>query len=1163
MLDLSGRVAWFLTGAVLLATNTETSAVSISKISRGRVLNLSRTAISVIGFFILYTASAFGQMNTGEIAGQVKDPSGAAIPGATVLATQTATQQKFSAATNEAGLFLLPQLPLGEYELTVTASGFKQAVQQRIALHVGDHVRQDFQLEIGEQSQSVTVEGTAGLLQVQSAEIKDVIQNRQVVDLPLKGRQFLELALLSEGVVNPPGGTRGDSLQQTGKLINVMGNRTGHNLFLVDGVTVTDEYFNNVVLNPSVDAVSEFNIAKTNYNAEFGGKSGGVINIITKSGTNNFHGSVYEFLRNNIFDARNLFTPASVSPPFRENQFGAALGGPIVKEKTFFFVNYDGQRTRNSLPQLFSVPTAAERAGDLTALASSSFSSFQDPVTKLIFSGTNLNSDPNFSINAATQALLNKLPLPTSGLTGRLNYLAIGQQSIDTNQYNARVDHQLSMKDSVFARASVFDANQFDPFGSSVLNEALLPGFGRTLRTHSVNLSVGETHTFTQNILNEFRFGWLSVSGGQGDPNAGNSFAAQNGLLGTTTNPADMGYPQVNLSGVFTTIGTAAGFNTRVDRNFEFYDNVLIHHGNHTIQFGGYFFHLSFNPSFPNNARGTYTFNGSFTALAPIPPSKTPPLGGSGNAFADFLFGNPSQAQVGIGEGAEKAHTNWAHFYIQDGWQITPNLKLDIGLRYEYNSNLVADANQTSNIDLTAPGGPAFVVAGNPANLTASQSALAAIAAAQNPAIAVVSAATVGWNDSLLRTRPLRFSPRLGLAWTIPHSGETVVRAGYGIYTNQAAYSVLQNLAENIPFFLNKTVSNTAATCGSAPCTINNILSFNPNGAIGANAVNHTFAVEYNEVWNLTLQRPVTRTTSVELEYVGSRTVHADSSTAENLPQIPAAPTTASVQSRRPYPNLNSFTTIRWDGWASYNSLTVKATRHFTRGLSFDGSYTWSHSIDDASDAGTTNAEYNLPQNIYANNLALEKADSSFDHRHRVTANVVYDLPFARKSSGWLHRTAGGWRASGNFTVQSGAPFTINLGTAAGMDVGNIGTVNGNNIERPNVTGDPNKGPKTTAQWFNKSAFTLPAGTVAAPYVFGNTPRNNVIGPGLTELDLSLQKEGTLRENLRMQFRFDVFNVLNHPNLNLPGRIFGNSNFDVIQSAQDPRELQFAVKLMF
>jgi hypothetical protein len=1105
--------------------------------------------VILIAVLILGETAASGQMNTAEIAGRVKDPSGASMAGAVVVATQTATQQKYNAVTNDAGQFLLPQLPLGEYTLTVTATGFKQAVQDHVVLHVGDHVRQDFELQLGEQSDTVTVEATTGLVQVQSAEIKDVIQNEQVVDLPLKGREFLELALLSEGVVNPPGGTRGDSLQQTGKLINIMGNRTGHNLFLVDGVNVTDEYFNNVVLNPSVDDVSEFNIAKTNYNAEFGGKSGGVINVITKSGTNTFHGSVYEFLRNNIFDAQNLFAPAGVSPPFRENQFGAAAGGPIVKNKTFFFVNYDGQRIRNSLPQVFSVPTAVERSGDLSGLVpvptptpNPAAKQLVDPITGTAILNNDLRNDPNFNVNnPATRvalALLAKLPSPTSSGNSK-NLLAVGQQSIDTNQYNARVDHQLSGKDSVFARASVFDANEFDPFGSSVLNEALLPGFGRTLRTHTVNLSVGETHTFTPNLLNEFRFGWLGVSGGQGDPNGGNTFAAQNGLLGTTANPADIGYPQVNLSGVFSAIGTAAGFNTRVDRNFEFYDNVLIHKGKHTVQFGGYFFHLDFNPSFPNNARGTYTFNGSY----------------SGNAFADFLFGNPSQAQVGIGEGAENAHTNWAHFYLQDGWQITQNLKLDFGLRYEYNGNLVAASNQTSNIDLTAPGGPAFVVAGNPANLNAAQSALLAIAAAQNPTIPVVSTSSAGWNDSLLRTRPLRFSPRLGLAWTIPHSRDTVIRAGYGIYTNQAAYSVLQNLAENIPFFLNKTVNNNtpaSAPCGTTPCTINNILSLNPNGAIGANAVNHDFAVEYNEVWNLAVQKPVTKTTSVELEYVGSRTVHADSSTAVNIPQ----PAAGGIQARRPYPNLNSFASIRWDGWAFYNSLTVKATRHFARGLSFDGSYTWSHSIDDASDAGTTNAEFNLPQNIYLNNLAVEKADSSFDHRHRVTANLVYDLPFASKSNGWLHRAAGGWRASGNFTIQSGAPFTVNLSSA--NDAANIGLVNGNNIERPNLVGNPNDGPKTAAKWFNTSAFAAPAFLT-----FGNTPRNNVIGPGLEDLDLSLQKEGALYESLKLQFRLDVFDTLNHPNLNLPNRIFNTSTFGSISSAQDPRELQFAVKLLF
>jgi hypothetical protein len=1077
--------------------------------------------------------AAFSQMNTAEIAGQVKDPTGAVIAGAAVDATHIATQQKFTATTNESGLFLLPQLPLGEYTLTVSAPGFKQAVQDHVALHVGDHIRQDFDLALGEQSETVTVEGGSSILQVQSAEIKDVIQNQQVVDLPLKGREFLELTLLGEGVVSPPGGTRGDALQQTGKLINVMGNRTGHNLFLVDGVNVTDEYFNNVVLSPSTDAISEFNMLKTNYNAEFGGKSGAVVNVITKSGSNGFHGSLYEFLRNDIFDARNFFASPGVATPFRENQFGGTLGGPILRDKTFFFVNYEGQRTRNSLSEAFNVPTAAQRSGDL------GLSSFTDPFTHVTYTGaqaSDLNNDPNFHINAAANALLNLLPLPTPGLKGANNLLAVGQQSIDTNQYNARIDHQISMNDSAFIRGSVFDANQFDPFGSSVLNEALLPGFGRTLRTHSVNFSVGETHTFNANLLNEFRFGWLSVSGGQGDPNAGNPFASTFGLLGTTQNPTDMGYPQVNLSGVFSTIGTAAGFVNRVDRNYEFFDNVLWHHGQHTLQFGAYYFHLDFNPRFPNNARGTYTFNGT----------------SSENAFADFLFGVPSQGQVGIGEGAENAHTNWSHFYIQDGWQIVPSLKVDFGLRYEYNANLVASANQTSNIDLTAPGGPVFVVAGDPSNFTAVQDALVSIAAAQNPAIPVVSAATAGWNNSLLRPRPLRFSPRVGLAWSIPDFGNTVVRAGYGIYTNQAAYSVLQNLAENIPFFLNKTVNNSTATCGSAPCTINNILSFNPNGAIGANSVNHDFAVEYNEVWNLALQRPVSSNTSIELEYVGSRTVHADSSTALNLPQ----PGPGAVQARRPYKDLNAFTTIRWDGWASFNDLTFKITRRFAKGLSFDGSYTWSHSIDDASDAGTTNAELNLPQNIYAFNLAAEKASSSFDHRNRATINVIYDLPIASGSSGWLHRTAGGWRASGNFIAQSGAPFTINL--SAANDPANIGLVNGNNLERPNVTGDPNSGPKTPGKWFNTSAFSSPAA-----FTFGNTPRNNVVGPSLVDMDVSLQKEEALRESIKMQFRFDVFNILNRPNFNLPNRIYGTSTFGSISNAQDPRELQFALKLIF
>lgn len=1071
--------------------------------------------------------SAFGQINTGDISGTVSDPAGAIVQGAAVVALSAETQLRFDSATNAAGQYLLSQLPPGIYTVTVNVQGFKQAVAGSVSLHVNEHLRQDFSLQLGDEKESMVVQLVPGLLQTESAEIKDVVQNQQVMDLPLKDREFLQLTLLSEGVVNPPGGTRGDSLQQTGTLINILGQRTGHNLFLVDGVSVTDEYFNNVVLNPSPDDIAEFMIDKTNYDAEFGGKSGGVVNIVTKSGTDHLHGSVYEFVRNNVFDAKNVFALPGPAPPFQENQFGGAVGGPVAKKGTFFFVNYDGERMRDSLTDLFSVPTPAERSGNFAGAAT-----IFDPVTHQPIPGNNIANDPGLHLDPAAVALLANLPAPTPGLAGPNNLLSVEKESYDNNEYNARVDQRFSDRDSGFLRASVFDAHEFDPFGSSALNEALLPGFGRTLDTHSVNFAAAETHTFSVNVLNEFRFGWLRVSGGQADPNAGNPFASEFGLQGVTSIPADTGYPQISLSNAFSTIGSAAGFTSRVDRDFEFFDNVLVHRGSHSLQFGAYVFHLDFNPSYPNDARGIYTYAGSYTANG----------ANTGNPLADFLLGYPSQAQVGIGTGAENARTSWAQFYGQDRWQVTPRLLIDAGLRYEYNANLAAQTNQTSNIDLSAPGGPAFVVSGNPAGLPAAASALASLSP-----IPVVSAASVGWNDSLLTPRYLRFSPRLGLAWRVPGARETVVRSGFGIYTNQAAYSILQNLAENVPFFLVKTVTNSATT---PTLTTENILAQNPTGAVGANSVNHNYQIEYNEVWNLTVQRAITANTTVEAEYIGSRTVHADSSTSVNVP----APGPGSVQARRPYPNMSAFTTIRWDGWATFNGLTLKIIRRFASGLSFDADYTWSKSLDDASDTGTTNAEYNLPQNAY--DPGLEAGPSSFDHRNRVTVNLVYDFPFARGSSGWMHRALGEWRGSGILMAQSGAPFTVNLSSA--QDVANIGLIGGNNVERPNLVGNPNDGPKTPAEWFNTAAFALPG-----QFTFGDSGRNVVIGPGLVNLDLSLQKNWPLRESQAIQFRFDVFNSLNHPNFNLPGRIFGASNFGVITSAQDARELQFALRFAF
>jgi hypothetical protein len=1069
---------------------------------------------------------ALGQMNTGEISGGVKDLSNSVLPGATIVAQQTETGQKFTAVSNGSGEYLFAQLPVGAYSMSVSATNFKQSALSRIEIHASDRLRRDFILQVGDRTELVIVREDAGSVELESAEIRDVIGRQQVVDLPVKGRQFLDLAMLSPGVVRPPGGTRGDAMQQAGNLVNVLGQRSGHNLYLMDGVAITDEHFNNMVIAPSIDAIEEFNIEKTSYAPEFGGKSGAVINVVSRSGSNNPHGSLFEFVRNNVFDAKNFFdSPAAPIPPFRQNQFGGSLGGPVRKNKTFFFMSYEAQRVRKSLTQTFSVPTAAMRRGDFFGLPT-----IYDPTA--IASGQRQPFPNNqiLKLDPVAVALLAQIPLPNlPGIAQNLR--ATGNQRINGNQYSARLDHQFSGNDTTYLRASLFDAREVDPFGSGVLQESLLPGFGRNLSTHAINGVAGWTHAFNANVLNEARFGFLTVVGGQTSPNAGNSFAVQTGLQGVTTNPLDIGYPQVSFGGQFTTMGDPALFTFRNNRDFEFYDNVIWHKSRHTIKFGAYAMHYNLRPVNPNGARGILSFTPRWT-------SSTAGLA-DGNAFADFLLGYPTTAQVGLGRATMDATTNWGQFYLQDNWQITPNLKIDVGVRYEYNQNMTDANNQIAAIDTSISGGRFVIASDGSGNISPAASALLPFLP-----IPYVASSAAGWNNSLLVPRSLRLAPRAGLAWNLPGSRlKTVIRAGLGIYPNQAAYSIVTNLAQNLPFFVTKTVNSTATL--SPSFTTENALTANTVGTVGGNNLDHNFKIEYNEVWNVNLERELTSSTLLSLAYIGSRTVHADSATVLNVP----LPGPGAIAARRPIPQLSQISDIRWNGWATYHALTLAAKRRLTKGLIFDANWTWSHSIDDASDPGATLNETNLPQNVY--NLAAEKAGSSFDHRHRVVVSFIYQLPLVRKSNGWTHALFGQWQAGGNFAAQSGAPFTVNISS----DQANIGA---GPAQRPNVSGNPNDGPKTPQQWFNTSVFSLPA-----LYTFGNAPRNAVIGPGLQEFDLSLQKDIQLREATKLQFRAEAYNLFNHPNFNIPSRTAFTANFGSISSAQDSRQLQLALKLLF
>jgi len=1080
---------------------------------------------------VFSAAPAFAQMNTGEIDGIVRDATGAVVAGAGLTAVESGTQLKYTTKTNPSGEYLLAQLPVGQYTLTVNLQGFRPVTQSNIELHAGDRLRQAFTLQVGEQSEAVTVSATAGLLQVESAAIKDTIEQQQVIDLPLKSREFIDLVALTPGVTTAPAGTRGSALQQTGTTYGILGQRGGHNLYLVDGVSVTDEAFNNLVLSPSVDDVQEVTINQTSYDAEFGGKSGGIINVITKSGTNRFHGSLFEFVRNDIFDAENYFvSPGQAKPPFKQNQFGGSFGGPIQHDKTFFFADYEGERVRKSLTDQFTVPTAAEASGN-----------FNGSGIILITPGTTSTPLPGNAVTTIDPVAAAMLAKVAQGLPGGVfpnvvaksaTVNATGLSTVGINQYDARVDHAFNTSDSVFVRGSIFDDNEFDPFGLGALNETLLPGFGYNLRTHTDNLSAAWTHVFNTSWLNELRFGWMWVGGGQVSPNAGNGFAAQTGLQGVSANPLDLGYPDVAITG-FSTLGESTQYVSRQDNNYEIYDTATWHHGTHTVKFGGYFFHLDFDPVNANNARGTFSFTGKWT----------------GNALGDFLLGDPNQGSgASEGRGTLQGRTDWVHLFIEDSWQIVPSLKLDIGIRYEYNRNVTDANNNMSIINNLAPGGEIVIASGNGGQI----SPLATSLLGNIPAgLAVVTSSQAGWDNSLLQARPLRLAPRIGLAWSLPDH-KTVIRSGFGIYTNQAAYNIIQNAGLNLPFYVAKTV-NDSVVGGNVEFNTEDILT--APGSFSANNINHDFKIEYNNVWNLSIERSLSSTTSFQAQYIGSYTVHADNETYQNLfPDACLNP--ASGCHVRPIPEMSGFPSVTWDGWEKYHALALTLTQHLWRGLTVNSNYTFSKALDDASNPGADNAEPNFPQDPA--NLAAEKGLSDFDHRNRFVTSFLYLIPLLKHSDGWVHTAFGEWQVGGIWTLQSGAPFTVNLST----DVANNGEPLSAPSQRPNLTCNPNSGPKTTLEWFNTSCFATPA-----QFTYGNAGRDIVTGPGLDDFDFTLQKQFPIRERANLQFRLDVFDFFNHPNLNAPigaGRTFSTaSSFGEITSANDPRDMQFSLRLAF
>ena len=1077
---------------------------------------------AVAALVLALTLPVSAQFNTGEVAGVVADRSGAVLAGATVSARHHASATVVVRVTDGAGRFYLPALRLGAWEITAVADGFS-AQTYPVTVELGKTQPLSFSLSVAGLSEQVTVQLQAPFLQINTAEISDIIDNREVVQLPLNGRYFLGLAQLSDAVVIPPGGTRGEALQQAGPLPNVGGQRSGHNIYLLDGTKVTDELFNNLVVMPSVDSIAEFKIQKSMYPAEFGGKASALINVATKAGVNAFSGSAFEFHRNDALDAPNYFKPAGAPmPTLRQHQFGGTLGGPVVRDRTFFFASVEQQRMNRALTQTFSVPTAAVRDGDFSGLGA-----ICDPLTIptagqcLPFPG---NQIPAHRLDPIAQALLQAVPLPTAS-SSLQNLTAVEPQHRRLNQVSARVDHRRGAADQLFARYSQFDADESQPFGTSVLQERLVPGFGRSLTTHTRNLTASHTRVIGRTLLNEVRVGWMGVSGGQQSANRGLDFAALTGLQGVTRDARDVGYPQISTGGLYSAMGDPAVFTTRRNQQIELYENLTIDKGRHRLKVGAYYFHLKMRPEQPDNARGAFTYTGQFT----------------GNAFADFLLGFPGSAVSGIGRGDEDGRTNWLHAYAQDDWQVRSNLTLNVGLRYEFNQHMYDASHRLSSIDLSVPGGRYVIASDDQGRIHPSAAGLLPLLP-----LPYVTSQQAGWGPGLLDPSAVRLAPRTGFALSLLDS-KAVIRGGYGIFLNQWAYSVQTAFARNLPFFYTKQVDVPASQTVPTMQT-GTMLTSDATGTIAGNIMDHAYSVEYSQTWSGGIQWQVAPSTMVEAQYMGTLTLGADNATVHNVPEPGPGP----IQARRPIPQLGRINAIRFDGESIYHAMTLKAERRLMGNAAASVAYTLSSSVDDASSPGATEAETNVPQNV--RNIFTrsgEWAPSSFDRRHQFVVSGMYRFPWSSRRA-TVNALVSNWRANAVFVAQSGSPFTVNLA----VDRANIGT---GPAQRPDQVRDPNlsRDERTAERWFDTSAFAL-----QAPLTFGSAPRNSVVGPGYASLDLALARTVRLGRTA-LEFRWETFNLMNRVNFDLPNRQFGSPNFGRIFSAKNPREMQLGLRVTF
>jgi len=1112
----------------------------------------------ILAVMLALSFAAFAQ-TVGQVTGVVTDPSGSIVVGATVTITNSQTNATRTTTTNSAGNYAFPALQPGVYNVKAEMQGFQGQVREGMELQVEQIARIDFHLQIGEVKQTVEVAGGGPLLTTESATVGTVIDNNRIVGLPLNGRSFTQLIALSPNVaanfVNNGGQASarqgGDRAAQE---ISVAGSRREYMNFTLDGVQNTDPNFNTYALLPSIDALQEFKVATGVYPAEFG-RLAAQVNVSTASGTNEYHGTVFDFVRNNAFDARpyGFTTVAPVSAPFKWNQYGFTVGGPVWipkvfngKNRLFFMSNYEDFRLRQQTQTVYTTFPAAFRSGDF----SQSGHVVTDPLTGTPFPN---NMIPANRLDPLAIKLLQYYPapnIPGAGLSN--NYLALDKVTEDKYQFTQRVDFAQSAKSSWFFRYSMQHERGITP---------ALADNGMSLATDAKQAMINNTLILSPNLVNEFRFGYLGFFNNFAPELANKTdVVKQLGLPGLLSDPAPTawGIPQINLGDGFSGFGNNAdGPYTNWDHIFQWVDGVSWTHGSHSIKFGVDIDRTRFNVTGNQYARGQYGIQNQATGYTP----------------SDFMLGYVHDTADAAALAIARFRQTSQAYYFQDSWKARPNITISYGLRYEYapaysdNAPLVNIFIPDHSLFTQTPNAPADT---HPCFVRSGIGDFYANTPIRfGPGICTARDGRMGSN--LVQSDHKNFAPRLGIAWS-PTTNWTV-RAGAGIFFSQDTGNPVFDMARNLSGRVNNTANTTThnLTFENPFTTVANVcgVPVPPNVCITSPFVlgnDYHRRTPYVEQYELNIQRQLGNNTALEIGYLGTQGHRLGRIQYFNQPN----PGPGSTASRSPWPEFSFVQEVIGLVNSNYNSLAAKLTRRMSSGFTYLLGYTFSKSIDDGSGEriiGTDNID---AQNEYC--LRCERALSSFDQRQRFVASALYQLPFGKGRTfinhGLVGALAGGWNLGMIWTMASGSPVNI----YSGKDQSNTGV----GQDRPNVV--PGQTWKlsnpTPKEWFNTQAFAL-----QPLYTFGNFGRNVVIGPPLFTVDASVNKDFKFTERQYLQLRLDAFNVFNHPNFGDPGNrvnadrldaygvpIPGTGGFGQITSTKagvDMRELQISLKVVF